>query len=102
MTWSRVTRPGSTWSVDAGSTPAPEPPATGTPLSVTLSPETVSGTRIDAGTVVSDTATATASGGTEPWSYAWTARGGDPLSITAQSSPTTAFSAVLANGETLS
>lgn len=61
----------------------------------------VGGTRVGAGSVTSATVTVTASGGTSPYTYAWTKISGDAITATLSTSATTAFSGTVALGETL-
>lgn len=64
-------------------------------LSLAISPSSVSGTAEDFGgpaTAISDLATATESGGTGPYTYAWTFVSGDAMTIGAPTSNATTFS----------
>jgi len=69
-------------------------------LSVTLSPTSLNKTRFGAGSITSNTVTATGlpSGGT----YAWTYVSGDSFTITSPSTAATAFSTSLSLGQTKS
>lgn len=70
-------------------------------LSVAATPDSVSGSRTGAGLVTSDATSAVASGGVGPYSYAWSQVSGDPMTITAPTSSSTAFSAEVAAAEVL-
>ena len=58
--------------------------------------------RVGSGAVTSSTITGTPSGGTGPYTYAWTKVSGDTLILSGASSASTTFSATLGADETLS
>lgn len=70
-------------------------------LSGYASRSSVGGTRTGPGSVTSATVTVTATGGTGPYTYAWTKIEGDTITATAASNATTAFSGTVALGETI-
>lgn len=73
------------------------PPAA--PLAVNISPSSLSGTSSAPGVVSSNTATATGSGGTAPYTYGWSLTGTSGPSVTITSSENTAHvSATLSGG----
>jgi hypothetical protein len=78
--------------------------SSGTPaLSVSISPANVdvsAAAGSPSGTVTSNTATAAASGGTSPYTYAWTFVSGDTFTLSAASSAATTFSRLLFAGST--
>jgi hypothetical protein len=61
----------------------------------------VGGTRTGPGSVTSSTVTITATGGTGPYTYAWTKIAGDTITATLPTAATTAFSGTVALGETI-
>ena len=58
--------------------------------------------RIGAGSVVSSTITGTPTGGTGPYTYAWTKDSGDTLTLSAALAASTTFSSTLTDDETKS
>lgn len=66
-----------------------------TALAVSISPSSLYTTRVGAGTVVSAPATATASGGSGGYTYAWTYVSGNSFSVTSPTSASTTFSTSL-------
>jgi hypothetical protein len=66
------------------------------------SKSSVGGTRVGAGSVTSATVTVTASGGTAPYTYAWTKISGGAITAVLPASDVTAFSGTVALGETIS
>jgi hypothetical protein len=61
----------------------------------------VGGTRLGPGSVTSATVTVTATGGTGPYTYAWSKIAGDTITATAPTSNATAFSGTVGGGETI-
>lgn len=70
--------------------------ASGGALVATLDKAAVSGSRSGAGTVTTGSVTVTASGGTGPYTYAWTRVTGETFTPTAATSATTAFQITVA------
>jgi hypothetical protein len=70
--------------------------ASGGALVATLNRSAVTGNRSGAGTVTTGTVTVTASGGTGPYTYAWTNVSGDTFTPTIPTGATTAFSITVA------
>lgn len=99
--WKTVTyigvKVGGQWKTAYGST-TPPPPA----LDVNMQNATVSGSRSNAGSVTSSAAVAVASGGTSPYTYAWTKVSGDTFTVTSPTAASTTFSTSLTNGQTKS
>jgi hypothetical protein len=75
------------------------PPAT---LSLSQQLSIVSGSRSDAGAVTSSAATALVSGGTGPYTYAWTKVSGSTFTVNSPTANATTFSTTLTNGQELS
>jgi hypothetical protein len=74
--------------------------ASGGALVATVDTSSVAGTRTGSGLVTTDTVTVTASGGTGPYTYAWTKVSGDTFTVTAPTGAATAFEVTVALGET--
>lgn len=70
-----------------------------TPLSVNVSPVSVIGEREGAGEATTDPATATPTGGTAPYTYAWTKVSGGSITADTGLLASTTFSAILTNGQ---
>lgn len=95
-----------------GSTPPPPPPPSPTPtppppvtISIAVSPPSANGTKVGPGLVTTNSVTATASGGTPPYTYTWSRGAWDtpsPPNITNPHGQTTAFSAQMPNYDSLS
>jgi hypothetical protein len=94
-----VVYPGTKSYIAGSSTEISAAAYTGIPLRLTVSPVTVSA-KVDggAGTATSAAVAVTASGGTAPYSYAWTNVSG-AVTFSAATAATTTFSKVLADGE---
>lgn len=71
-------------------------------MSVALSVPSLEAGIIGPGTALTGTVTATVSGGTGPYTYAWTKVSGTTLTLSAPASATTSFERVLGNGELVS
>ena len=73
--------------------------ASGGALVATLNRSAVTGNRSGAGTVTTGSVTVTASGGTGPYTYAWTNVSGDTFTVTSPTAATTTFSITVAVDE---
>ena len=70
----------------------------GASFSATVSPTAAGGSRATAGSVTTNTVTVTPSGGTSPYTYAWTwFSGGTGITITSPSAATTDFSGLVSS-----
>jgi hypothetical protein len=76
--------------------------AGGGALVATTNKSSVAGTRVGAGSVTTAIVTVTASGGTSPYTYAWTKVSGDTFTVTAPTGAATAFQITVAVAETKS
>lgn len=72
------------------------------PMGLSITPSFVLGERGTVGQVTSSSATATPSGGTGPYTYAWSKLYGDDMTVLAPTSATTAFRKGLGAGESAS
>lgn len=69
-----------------------------TPLNASVSPSSVSGSRATGGTCVSGTAAATGTGGSTPYTYAWTYVSGDSgISCNSSTASATTFQALVSS-----
>lgn len=73
--------------------------AVGEPLSVGISPTSISESRVGAGSITSSTATATADGGAGGYTYAWAHVSGDSYTINSPSSAGTTFTTSVLAGQ---
>lgn len=69
------------------------------PLSISISPSSLYNSRTGSGSLTSSPATGTASGGTGPYTYAWTYVSGNSYTINSPSSATTTFTTSLTAGQ---
>jgi hypothetical protein len=73
--------------------------ASGGALVATTNKAGVFGSRVGVGSVTTATVTVTASGGTGPYTYAWTNVSGDTFTVTAPTGATTAFQTTVTLGQ---
>lgn len=71
-------------------------------LNAAMQAGTVSGSRSDAGSVTSAAAVLLPTGGTPPYTYAWTKISGDTLTVTSPTAASSTFSSTLTDGQTKS
>lgn len=69
------------------------------PLSISISPSSLYDSRTGGGSLTSSPATGTGSGGTGPYTYAWTYVSGNSFTINSPSSATTTFTTSLIAGQ---
>lgn len=69
------------------------------PLSISISPSSLYDSRLGDGSLTSSPATGTASGGTGPYTYAWTYVSGNSYTIDSPSLATTTFTTTLTAGQ---
>lgn len=67
-------------------------------ITVSVSPYIVSKTRSGIGTITTPAATATPSGGTGPYTYAWSLMTGDTFTVDSPTASSTTFTAFLGDG----
>jgi hypothetical protein len=67
-------------------------------LTATISPGFAGGSEPVAGTVTTNSVTVTPSGGTSPYTYAWTKVSGDTFTVTSPTAAATTFSVTLGSG----